>query len=187
MRITYGSIIHPMRQSFDAKTREMLSRQLRSRECIFVEVDRVDGPDAATRRPGITPGPVVQLGTFSKILVPGFRLAWSVSPSDVTRKMVISKQSVDLCTNAFTQYIAADLLAGGLIDKHLPQIISLYRGKRDIMLKAMDKHFPKEGTTWTKSFAKFSACSGNAAYDRASDPWVTFDPNGNAYAISLSA
>jgi hypothetical protein len=54
-----------MLQSFDAKTREMLSRQLRSRECIFVEVDRVDGPDAATRRPGITPGPIVQLGTFN--------------------------------------------------------------------------------------------------------------------------
>jgi 2-aminoadipate transaminase len=96
-------------------------------------------------------GRVVYLGTFSKILVPGFRLAWSVAPMDVTRKMVISKQSVDLCTNAFTQYIAADLLAGGLIDRHLPQIISLYRGKRDIMLKAMDKHFPKEGTSWTKS------------------------------------
>jgi aspartate/methionine/tyrosine aminotransferase len=45
-------------------------------------------------------GRVVYLGTFSKILVPGFRLAWSVAPSDVTRKMVISKQSVDLCTNA---------------------------------------------------------------------------------------
>jgi hypothetical protein len=54
-----------MLQSFDAKTREMLSRQLRSRECIFVEVDRVNGPDGATRRPGITPGPIVQLGTFN--------------------------------------------------------------------------------------------------------------------------
>lgn len=96
-------------------------------------------------------GRVIYLGTFSKILVPGFRLAWSVAPADVTRKLVISKQSVDLCTNAFTQYIAADLLAGGLIDKHLPQIIRIYRGKRDIMLKAMDRHFPKENTRWTKS------------------------------------
>jgi hypothetical protein len=54
-----------MLQSFDAKAREMLARQLRSRECIFVEVDRVNGPDAATRRPGITPGPIVQLGTYN--------------------------------------------------------------------------------------------------------------------------
>jgi 2-aminoadipate transaminase len=96
-------------------------------------------------------GRVIYLGTFSKVLVPGFRLAWSVAPHDVTRKMVISKQSVDLCTNAFTQYIAADLLAGGLIDKHIPEIISLYRKKRDLMLKAMDKSFPKEQTSWTKS------------------------------------
>ena len=96
-------------------------------------------------------GRVIYLGTFSKILVPGFRLAWSVATPEVTRKMVISKQSVDLCTNAFTQFIAADLLAGGLIDRHLPVIVDLYRKKRDIMLNAMDAYFPKEGTTWTKS------------------------------------
>ena len=45
------------------------------------------------------------------------------------------------------------------------------------------------GTGWTESFAAFSACSGGTganAYERASDPWVTFDPDGNAYQISLS-
>jgi 2-aminoadipate transaminase len=96
-------------------------------------------------------GRVIYLGTFSKILVPGFRLAWTIAPLDATRKMVISKQSVDLCTNAFTQYIAADLLAGGLIDRHLPEIIRMYRRKRDVMLSSMDKHFPKSGVTWTRS------------------------------------
>jgi hypothetical protein len=45
------------------------------------------------------------------------------------------------------------------------------------------------GTSWAQSFAAFSACSGGTgpnAYERASDPWVTFDPTGNAYQISLS-
>jgi hypothetical protein len=47
------------------------------------------------------------------------------------------------------------------------------------------------GTTWTSSWAHFSVCSGgNAAnggdYDRASDPWVSFAPNGDAYQIALS-
>jgi hypothetical protein len=45
------------------------------------------------------------------------------------------------------------------------------------------------GLTWSQNFAHFDACSGGTgtgAYDRASDPWVTFDPNGNAYQISLS-
>src|SRR5881409_3276839 len=47
------------------------------------------------------------------------------------------------------------------------------------------------GATWTESWAHFSICSGGTAanggnYDRASDPWVTFGPTGNAYQISLS-
>ena len=42
------------------------------------------------------------------------------------------------------------------------------------------------GATWGRSFATFSKCSGGT-YDRASDPWVTFDKDGNAYQIALSA
>jgi hypothetical protein len=45
------------------------------------------------------------------------------------------------------------------------------------------------GGTWTKSFAPMSRCTGGAgatAYERASDPWVTFAPDGTAYQVSLS-
>src|SRR3954447_22661223 len=43
------------------------------------------------------------------------------------------------------------------------------------------------GQSWTESHAAFSECSGgDPVYDRASDPWVTFDTAGNAYQISLS-
>jgi hypothetical protein len=43
------------------------------------------------------------------------------------------------------------------------------------------------GNTWRESWARFSACAGGAAvYERASDPWVTFDTEGNAYQIALS-
>ena len=42
------------------------------------------------------------------------------------------------------------------------------------------------GSSWSSSFAPFSTCSGGS-YDRASDPWVTFDTAGNAYQIALSA
>ena len=33
---------------------------------------------------------------------------------------------------------------------------------------------------------KFSQCAGNPLYERASDPWVSFSPNGTAHQISLS-
>ena len=45
------------------------------------------------------------------------------------------------------------------------------------------------GTGWAGSFAAFTECAGGTgpdAYERASDPWVSFDPAGNAYQISLS-
>jgi hypothetical protein len=47
------------------------------------------------------------------------------------------------------------------------------------------------GTTWTKvPDTKNSECTGGIGvggdYDRASDPWVTISPNGDAYLMSLS-
>ena len=47
------------------------------------------------------------------------------------------------------------------------------------------------GKTWTRSFAPFDHCSGGNArnggdYERASDPWVTIAPNGDAYQIAIS-
>ena len=47
------------------------------------------------------------------------------------------------------------------------------------------------GTTWSTTSPHFSTCAGGTAanggnYERASDPWVTFAPNGDAYQISLS-
>ncbi len=47
------------------------------------------------------------------------------------------------------------------------------------------------GLTWHTTYPHFSACAGGTAanggdYQRASDPWVTFSPDGTAYFISLS-
>jgi hypothetical protein len=47
------------------------------------------------------------------------------------------------------------------------------------------------GATWTETFPHFSTCAGGTAangggYDRASDPWVSFGPDGTAYQVSLS-
>ena len=47
------------------------------------------------------------------------------------------------------------------------------------------------GQTWSATYPHFTSCAGGTAanhgdYQRASDPWVTFSPNGTAYFISLS-
>jgi hypothetical protein len=43
------------------------------------------------------------------------------------------------------------------------------------------------GASWTRNFSPFSVCSGgDPDYERATDPWVSFDRGGRAYQISLS-
>ncbi|MFO8132404.1 MAG: PLP-dependent aminotransferase family protein [Thermoplasmatota archaeon] len=91
---------------------------------------------------------VVHMATFSKVLSPGFRLAYVIAPNGVVDKMELAKQSVDLCTPTFTQCIARRFITEGHMDEHLPNIISMYRRKRDIMLDALEEYFP-EGCTWT--------------------------------------
>src|SRR6266542_1169653 len=47
------------------------------------------------------------------------------------------------------------------------------------------------GATWSSTYPPFTTCAGGTEtnggdFQRASDPWVTFSPNGDAYFISLS-
>ena len=92
---------------------------------------------------------VIYLSTFSKILSPGFRLAWTVASEELTRKMTICKQALDLCTNTFTQYIANEFIKIGSLDLHIMKICELYKPKRDIMMDAMKEFFP-DGYTCIK-------------------------------------
>src|SRR5712692_8866031 len=42
------------------------------------------------------------------------------------------------------------------------------------------------GSTWSETTLPFSACAGGLGYARASDPWVSFGPDGTAYTVSIS-
>ena len=87
-------------------------------------------------------GHVIYISTFSKILAPGFRLAWVIASDELIAKMNICKQALDLCTNPFTQYIAAEFIRTGSLDLHIMKICELYKPKRDIMIRSIQKHFP---------------------------------------------
>jgi 2-aminoadipate transaminase len=92
---------------------------------------------------------VIYTHTLSKVLSPGFRLGWVVNSEELIRKMAIAKQGVDLCTNMLVQFIAEEYIKSGFIDKQIPKIRKMYKKKRDIMLKALGKHFP-DGSSWNK-------------------------------------
>lgn len=92
---------------------------------------------------------VIYTSTFSKILSPGFRLGWIIANEEVIKKMSVAKQGADLCSNTFVQWIAEAYLRTGLVEKQISKIKKMYKRKRDLMLKALKKHFPK-GAEWTE-------------------------------------
>jgi len=89
-------------------------------------------------------GRVIYLSTFSKILAPGFRLAWIVASEELIRKLTIAKQALDLCSNTFVQFVAKEFIEGGYLDLHIMKIIEMYRPKRDKMIEAIKNYFPSD-------------------------------------------
>lgn len=92
---------------------------------------------------------VIVLGTFSKLLCPGLRLAWIMAPVEWMDRMVVAKQGMDLCSPTFTQLMVAEYLRRGLLHKQVETIRQLYGIKLEVMLKALREHMPK-GVRWSK-------------------------------------
>jgi 2-aminoadipate transaminase len=109
---------------------------------------------------------VLYLGTFSKILSPGLRLGWIVAPSEVIGKLVQAKQGVDLHTSTLNQMIAYAVASSDFLPGHIQSIRQLYSERRELMLAALQQHFPAS-VQWTRPAGGLFL-------------WVTLPPEVNA-------
>ncbi len=92
----------------------------------------------------------VHLGTASKILAPGLRVAWlATTDRALFERLVVAKQAADLHTSSFTQRLAWWFLhQSELADAHLARLRAAYARRRDAMLDALARDFP-DGCTWS--------------------------------------
>ena len=108
---------------------------------------RYEGSDVPTIY-SLSPDRVLHLGSFSKILAPGFRIGWILGAPELLDMIYVCKQSLDLCPPIFDQYLAAELMGSGLLDANLVKSIALYKSKRDLLLSLLEEYMP-EGVSWT--------------------------------------
>ncbi|MEE1037853.1 MAG: PLP-dependent aminotransferase family protein [Eubacterium sp.] len=91
-----------------------------------------------------TKGLVVFLGTFSKILAPGYRLGWICADGEIYNKYNFMAQAASLQATTIGQLETAKFIEMYDLDAHVQKIIEVYGKRRDLMYNTMLEEFPAE-------------------------------------------
>ena len=97
----------------------------------------------------MNPDGVIYMGSFSKVLTPGIRLGYVCAPLPLVRRLELAKQAADLHTAQLTQMVVHEVVKDGFLGTHIPSIRTLYANQCQVMLDALDEHFPA-GVEWTR-------------------------------------
>jgi len=125
---------------------------------------------------------VIYASSFSKVLAPGVRVAWSVAAPELTRAMVLMRQGEDLCTSTVTQALVAEYCRRGHLESHMGRILEVYSTKCRAMQSALARHLPRGAATWTEPeggfffWLEFAEASSRELFDRAVTEKVAFVP-----------
>ena len=171
-----------------ARRRQELLEAARRHDLVILEDDPYgsiyfeDATTLADTRPikaDDTDHRVIYLGSFSKILVPGLRVAWMVAPTAIAQKVELCKQAADISSGVFDQRIVHGALAGGVIDRIAPGLRAHYQAKRTVMEKALITHLSGR-VKWTSPRGGFflwiemPGIDDRQLFDRALEEKVSF-------------
>ncbi|WP_406392721.1 PLP-dependent aminotransferase family protein [Streptomyces sp. NBC_00887] len=109
--------------------------------------DDYDGEFRYDRQPvgalqGLDPERVVYLGTSSKSLAPGLRLAWMVLPEGLVGEVCEAKGGFDWMSGTLDQLTLAQFMDSGAYDRHVRAMRLRYRRRRDQLVEALAERAP---------------------------------------------
>ena len=186
---------NPSGISYSDENRRQIADVLRRSQCLLVE----DDPYGSLRFRGepvgsfhhLIPEQTILLGSFSKTVVPGFRLGWVAPPEKLFDKLLIAKQASDLHTCNFTQYVIVDFLTNNNVEDHLNRIRIAYGNQCRTMIRAIERDFPDYVTCTRPDGGMFlwgrlpDNMSSLELFDRAVEKKVAFVPGEPFYTRQL--
>jgi len=87
-------------------------------------------------------GVVIHQGSFSKIGVPGLRVAWLVAPPEAIAPLTVAKEFLNLHSPRLTQRLAAGFLRSPHAERHLARLRVELRLRRDRLVAGLHEHCP---------------------------------------------
>ncbi len=89
-------------------------------------------------------GQVIYLGSFSKILSPGMRVAWACASPKVASAIEELKETNDLQSPELTQMLTYYYLTMFDLEAHIKEIQVVYKERCELMVEMIKKYFPAE-------------------------------------------
>lgn len=87
-----------------------------------------------------TDGIVIYAGSFSKVISPGMRVAYTIVPKPVFQKLVVCKQGNDVHTNIWSQYVCDEFITKYDFNAHLEKLRQIYTKKAKFCMDLLDKY-----------------------------------------------
>lgn len=145
---------NPSGITYSTERRKEIASHLKEHDTLLLEDDaygeiRFSDVRLPSFRNLLTGDRTILLGSFSKIVAPGFRLGWLCAPRDIVDQAITAKQASDLHTNIFAQHVLACYLEKIDMDSRISSISRAYSEKCSTMLECMDKFFP-DGIRYTR-------------------------------------
>ncbi|MGX4989674.1 MocR-like pyridoxine biosynthesis transcription factor PdxR [Enterobacter kobei] len=82
----------------------------------------------------------IYIGTFTKSLFPGLRIAYMIVPSELTEPFTMARTLMDGHTASITQLTLAKFLEGGHFGAYIRKMRNVYVARRDKLASLMDEY-----------------------------------------------
>ena len=141
------SFQNPSGICYTLEKRKAIAEVLDRHEAVLIE----DDPYSELNYAGVATDPIcsflkraqwVYLSTVSKILAPGLRLGCLACSEAFFPYLLKLKQASDLHSNRLSEAIVLNWLEDeAMMQARISELRSIYRAKRDVMAKSLDRHF----------------------------------------------